>query len=209
MPTELPIAIENAPILAAVRAARAARRSTGVVLARGLGCCLLVTLAAQVRVPVPGTEVPMTLQLLAVLLTGLSLSPREAAGTLSAYLILGAAGLPVFSPGSTGLFGPTAGYLVGFIPAAWAVSLVRGPRCGGVSRFLGAGALGVAVVFSCGVGWRLAWLNGDWRLALQTGLFPFALKAVIELGLAVALAVAVRRWHQRRSDGKGVSGQVE
>jgi biotin transport system substrate-specific component len=209
MPTELPIANENAPLLAAARAAHAARRSTGVVLARGLGCCLLVTLAAQVRVPVPGTEVPMTLQLLAVVLTGLSLSPREAAAALSTYLILGAAGLPVFSPGSTGLFGPTAGYLVGFIPAAWAVSLVRGPRGEAVSRLLGAGAVGVAVVFSCGVGWRLAWLNGDWRLALQTGLFPFALKAVVELGLAVALAVTVRRWHELRSGGKGVSGQVE
>jgi len=209
MPTELAIANENAPLLAAARAAHAARRSTGVVLARGLGCCLLVTLAAQVRVPVPGTEVPMTLQLLAVVLTGLSLSPREAVAALSTYLILGAAGLPVFSPGSTGLFGPTAGYLVGFIPAAWAVSLVRGPRCEAVSRLLGAGAVGVAVVFSCGVGWRLAWLNGDWRLALQTGLFPFALKAVVELGLAAALAVTVRRWHERRSGGKGVSGQVE
>jgi biotin transporter BioY len=78
-----------------------------------------------------------------------------------------------------------------------------------VSRLLGAGAVGVAVVFSCGVGWRLAWLDGDWRLALQTGLFPFALKAVVELGLAVALAVMVRRWHERRSGGKGVSGHVE
>jgi biotin transport system substrate-specific component len=209
MPTELPIAVENAPILATARAARAARRSTGVVLARGLGCCLLVTLAAQVRVPVPGTEVPMTLQLLAVLLTGLSLSPREAAAALSTYLILGAAGLPVFSLGSTGLFGPTAGYLVGFIPAAWAVSLVRGPRCVAVSRLLGAGAMGVAVVFSCGVGWLLVWLKGDWRLALQTGLFPFALTAVVELGLAVALAVTVGRWRERRSGGKGVSGYVE
>ena len=180
-----------------------------LVLARIFGFCLLVTLAAQVRVPVPGTEVPMTLQLLAVLLTGLSLSPKEAAAVLSIYLAVGTLGLPVFSPGSTGLVGPTGGYLVGFIPAAWVMSTLRGQRRGTVARLLGAGAIGVAVVFFCGIGWRLAWLNGDWRLALQTGLFPFALKAMVELGLAAALAVTVRGWQERRGVGDGVSEHLQ
>ena len=164
-----------------------------------LGFFLLVTLAAQVRIPVPGTEVPMTLQLLGVLLAGLLLSPNQAAAALSTYLVLGTAGLPVFSPGSTGLWGPTGGYLVGFIPAAWLMSVLRGRGDSSVSRLFGAGTVGVVVIFVCGIGWRIAWLAGDWRLALQTGLLPFVLKAMAELCLAVALVLSVRRWQGRRS----------
>ena len=205
MPNQIPTAVEATAALTTAPLAHAARRPTVLVLVRVFGFCLLVTLAAQVRVPVPGTEVPMTPKLLAVLLTGLSLSPKEAAAVLSTYLILGTLGLPVFSPGSTGLVGPTGGYLIGFIPAAWVMSTLRGQRRGTVARLLIAGAIGVAVVFFCGIGWRWTWLGGDWRLALQTGLFPFALKAAVELGLAVALAVTVRGWQERRSMGEGVS----
>jgi len=168
------------------------------------GFFLLVTLAAQVRIPVPGTEVPMTLQLLGVLLAGLLLPPSQAAAALSAYLILGTAGVPVFSPGSTGLGGPTGGYLVGFIPAAWLMSVLRGRADAGVSRIIWAGTVGVAVVFVCGIGWRIAWLAGDWRLALQTGLLPFALKAMVELCLAVALVLSIRR-----CQGRGDTNPVE
>ena len=201
----------NAPTLADVssfpataRAERATRQSTAMIFGSVLGFFLLVTLAAQVRVPVPGTEVPMTLQLLGVLLAGLLLSPNQAAAALSTYLFLGTAGLPVFSPGSTGLWGPTGGYLVGFIPAAWLMSVLRGRGDTGVSRLFGAGAVGVVVVFVCGIGWRIAWLAGDWRLALQTGLLPFVLKAMAELCLAVALVLSIRRWQGRRG-GTNVS----
>lgn len=157
-----------------------------------LGFFLLVTLAAQVRVPVPRTDVPMTLQLLGVLLAGLLLSPNQSAAALSTYLVLGTAGLPVFSPGSTGLWGPTGGYLVGFIPAAWLMGFLRGRGDSAVSRLFVAGAVGVMVVFVCGIGWRIAWLAGDWRLALQTGLLPFAIKAMVELCLAVTLVRSIR-----------------
>src|SRR3990170_493846 len=100
MPNEPQPAVGTAPILATALAAQSVRRSTAGVVARVLGFCFLAAVAAQVRVPVPGTEVPMTLQLLAVLVTGLTLSPTVAAAALSAYLLLGTAGLPVFSPGS-------------------------------------------------------------------------------------------------------------
>lgn len=164
-----------------------------------LGALILVTLAAKVAVPVPGTDVPMTLQLLAVLVIGLSLSPTHSVAALSAYLVLGSAGLPVFSPWSTGLWGPTGGYLVGFIPAAWLMGILCGRGNSGAWRMLVAGAAGIALVFVCGVGWRIAWLAGDWRMAFQTGLIPFAVKATLELCLAVTLVMTVRRWRERRS----------
>ncbi len=200
MPSNTPPVTADPSILAIASTARATRQPAAVIFGSVLGFSLLVALSAQVRVPVPGTEVPMTLQLLVVLLAGLLLSSNQSLAALSTYLIVGTTGLTVFSPGSSGLMGPTGGYLVGFIPAAWLIGVLRGRGCVGVSRLFVAGFVGIVVVFVCGIGWRMVWLGGDWRLALQTGLFPFAIKAMVELCLAVAVVLSIRCWQGRRRD---------
>jgi len=204
MHSNAPTVARDSSIVATACASRTTLQSTAVSLATVLGFVLLVALGAQVRVPVPGTEVPMTLQLLGVLLAGLLSTSTRAALGLSTYLLLGIVGLPVFSPGSGGIWGPTGGYLVGFIPAAWIVGLLGSRGAASVGRLFGSGAIGVVVVFICGTGWRIAWLAGDWRLALQTGLLPFILKAAVELCLAVTLVVSIRCW-QERCGGADVS----
>ena len=83
-----------------------------------------VAVCAHVVLPLNFTPVPLTLQTFAVVLLGLLLSPRLAAGTLAAYLAEGALGLPVFSPvpvivgGMAHLLGPTGGYLLAYPAAA-------------------------------------------------------------------------------------------
>ncbi len=202
-----PTVANDSSIPATIRSLQATRQTAAVTVGLVLGLLLLMTLAAQVRIPVPGTEVPMTLQLLVVLTAGLLLTPNQSAAGLSSYVLLGTAGLPVLSPGSAGLWGPTGGYLVGFIPAAWLMGILRGRNDSGVSRLLAAGSVGVVVVFVCGIGWRMIWLGGDWRLALQTGLLPFALKAIVELCLAVAVVLTIHRCRKPCS-GMNVSGCV-
>ena len=165
-----------------------------------VGFMLLTSVAAQVRVPVPGTDVPMTLQLLAVLLTGLALTPSRAAGAMLLYLACGVAGFPVFTPHSAGLAGPTAGYLIGFVFGACLVAALKGERDAGFLRLLAAGGMGVVTVFSFGVAWRIALaglFGGDALLAALTGLLPFGTKAVEELFLAVTLAWLVRDCRRR------------
>jgi len=154
--------------------------------------CLLVCLGAQVRMPIPGTDVPLTLQLLAVLLTGFALTPARATTAVLLYLLGGAAGLPVFAPGSAGLIGPTGGYIVGFVAAALLVSVLKGGGEAGFARLLAAGAVGTVAVFAVGVGWRVVWFGGDARFAVVTGLTPFVVKAVVELLFAVILVSMVR-----------------
>ena len=92
-------------------------RLTQVLLV--LGGSLFIALAAQVSVPM--FPVPMTLQTLAVLIVGLSFGSRLGAATLLAYLAEGAMGLPVFAKAMNGaaFFGPTAGFLIGFVGLAW------------------------------------------------------------------------------------------
>ncbi len=105
-----------------------------------------MTLGAQIRVPVPGSEVPMTLQLLAVLLAGFALPPSHAVGGMLLYLACGTVGFPVFVPGSMGLLGPTGGYIVGFVVAVWLVSALKGGPRASVFRLLVVGAAAAAVV---------------------------------------------------------------
>lgn len=79
-----------------------------------------IALSAQIAVPM--YPVPMTLQTLAILIVGLTYGARLGAVTLLAYLVEGAAGLPVFANGNAGLAymtGPTGGFLLGFVIMAF------------------------------------------------------------------------------------------
>lgn len=164
-----------------------------VPVVRILACCILVSIGAHVRVPLPSTDVPMTLQGLAVLISGLVLTPGQSVAAMLLYLASGAAGLPVFAPGSFGLLGPSGGYLVGFVIAAPLVSVIAGGRTVGFARFLAAGAIGQASIFLMGVGWRTVLSGGDVVLAIATGFLPFVPKAVLIAFLAATAVACVRR----------------
>src|SRR6266705_5296270 len=108
------------------------RSTLGIRLGAVVIGAVLVALAAQVSVPLPGTPVPMTLQPMAVLLVGGLLGARLGALSMILYLAMGAAGLPVFTPtvpllGVARLLGPTGGYLLAYPVAAWAVGWLADP----------------------------------------------------------------------------------
>jgi biotin transport system substrate-specific component len=154
-----------------------------------LAGALAVAAAAQVSIPVPGTPVPMTLQPLAVLVAGGLLGPRLGALSMVAYLAMGAAGLPVFTPGGlpgiARLFGPTGGYLLAY-PAAAAVAGMLARRVG--KRWPFAAALaGIAVIHGGGAA-QLAIITGSAEAAFAAGVLPFLAKDlanVVVAGLAI------------------------
>lgn len=155
---------------------------------------LAITVAAQVRIPVPGTDVPMTLQLLAVLLAGFAMSPGRAVAAVLLYLACGASGLPVFA-GPGGLFGATGGYLFGFVLAAFLVSLLKGDGNARFGRILSVALLGTGAVFTLGLAWRVGLagiVGGDVVLALSTGAVPFVVKGAIETLLVASMVSATR-----------------
>jgi biotin transport system substrate-specific component len=154
--------------------------------------CLLIAVGAQVRIPLPMTPVPMTLQWPAVLLVGFVLSPSRALAATGLYLLCGAAGAPFFAPGSLGIWGPTGGYLVGFVVGAWVISLARGAGEVSTPRLVVAGAAGTVVLFALGLSGEVLWF-GPVGLgpAITAGVIPFVPKAIVELALVVTL---VRSW---------------
>ncbi|PIP18939.1 MAG: BioY family transporter [Candidatus Omnitrophica bacterium CG08_land_8_20_14_0_20_41_16] len=82
---------------------------------------ILTALGAFVRIPLPFTPVPITLQTFFVLLCGAFLGSGLGALAQLSYIFLGILGIPLFSGTGSGLFylfGPTAGYLFGFVLAS-------------------------------------------------------------------------------------------
>jgi biotin transport system substrate-specific component len=166
------------------------------VVIRVLAATLALAISAQIAVPLPFTPVPMTLQTLALFVVAYALSWRESASTVLLYLGLGTIGAPVFAGFSSGLslFGPTGGYLMGFLPAAVFVSLLRPnlkkPSNSPVLSTLGRAFLFfVASFFILGLGaLQLSFfINSNFVQAIKLGVLPFLLGDVVKvLGAAVA-----------------------
>ena len=151
---------------------------------------ILVALAAQVSIPLPGTPVPMTLQPMAVLLVGGLLGGRLGALSMILYLAMGAAGLPVFTPtvplfGVARLLGPTGGYLLAYPVAAWAVGAVvaEGSRVWRVA----CGVLAGLVLIHLGGLAQPAIRTGNVSAAARFGTIPFLLGDLLKLAILVPI----------------------
>lgn len=160
---------------------------------------LVVALLAQVRIPLPFTPVPLTGQTLGVLLVAAALGSRRGAAALALYLVEGLAGLPVFAGGSLGLarlMGPTGGYLIGFIAAAYLVgSLAEKSWDRRWDRVALMFVLGQAVIYLFGAGF-LATVTGISQ-AWVAGIAPFLLGDVLKAAAAAALLPAAWKWLDR------------
>jgi biotin transport system substrate-specific component len=104
------------------------RRLRFSLLKTGMFALLLWAASAAGAIPIPGTPVPITLQTFVVMLAALTLNWKEAAGAVGAYLAAGAMGAPVFAGGTStmALVGPSAGFLIGFLPGVIIAALLKG-----------------------------------------------------------------------------------
>lgn len=179
-------------------------RWEGSLLARAgvaLAGALLVGIGAQIDVPM--YPVPVSLQTFAVSIVGLLCAPTLAAATLLVYLALGAAGLPVFAGGGSGLdalWGPTAGYLWGFVGMAWLTARLVG-RWGrqGFGRLFLAALLPSFLLLVPGVLWLAVATPLTLAEAVASGAAPFVVGKLVKTALAVAAARLIwselgRRW---------------
>ena len=148
---------------------------------------LLITLSSYITVPL--YPVPITAQTLVVLLIGLSFGPQLSFLTLSLYLFQGAIGLPVFAGGAGGLpalFGPTGGYLFGFVAAATLLGLLarRGFGKNFVTTII-AMLAGNAVIYLFGVSWLANFIGIE--NALKHGILPFLYGDALKIFVATAI----------------------
>ncbi len=149
----------------------------------------ILSVAAFVAIPVG--SVPFTLQVYVVLLAGMTLGPRLGVLSVTAYLILGLFA-PVYAGGASGLgalFGPTGGYLFGFLGAALITGLMAGRGEGTMPRLLAAGLAGLVPIYALGATWLAIQLGLTPSQAVLTGVAPFVWLDVLK---AVAAALTAR-----------------
>ena len=148
-------------------------------------------LAISSKVQIPLTPVPVTLQTLVLLVMSMFLGWRGAVGATSLYLFQGAIGLPVFAHGGGFiiLFGPTGGYLFGFLIASLVVGYLaeKGWDKSVVLTFTSM-TIGTLIIYLFGVIW-LSYLK-DLNTALVFGLLPFITPDILKICLGTCLVSA-------------------
>lgn len=167
-----------------------ARLSWAVFLAViGVG---FIALTAQIRIPVPGSPVPITGSTLGVLLVAAAYGSRMGSATVGAYLAAGVAGAPIFQAGGSGMAainGATGGYLVGFLAAAWIVGELAENRWDRVPWMaVLAMIIGNIVIYACGVT-HLSGIVG-WDRVWALGVAPFLIGDAIKIALAAGVLPA-------------------
>lgn len=154
------------------------------------GTALIVAMATM-TIPLPFTPVPITMSTFAVMAAGAVLGSSRGAASAVLYLVLGAAGAPVFSSGQSGIAFPTFGYIVGFVVAALVVGQLarhRADRRVGTSLLLG--AIGTISIYAFGVPWLAVSLGVGLDRALVLGVVPFLVGDAVKVAVLSALLPA-------------------
>jgi biotin transport system substrate-specific component len=156
---------------------------------RIIGCSIFVILTAigaYIRIPLFFTPVPITLQTFVVLLSGAVLGRRLGPLSQAVYVAAGAFGLPVFQGygyGVSHIFGPTGGYLFGFVAASFIAGYLAKDRTAekGMTKIFLTMITALAVIYFFGVAWLKLFLGTSLSSALILGLYPFIPGEVVKV----------------------------
>ncbi len=151
---------------------------------------VMTALSAFVRIPLPFTPVPITLQTFFVLLSGAVLGSQLGAISQLTYLFLGIYGVPVFSlatPSGLFLIGPTAGYLIGFIFAPVVVGRALKICGNNWLRVFAIFYLADFILLGCGSLWLSLVYKLSFGQAFLQGFLPFAIVDLFKVSLATGL----------------------
>lgn len=150
---------------------------------------MAATIGAGAYLIVPIGPVPVSMQPFFVFLAGFILGPKRGAMAVGLYLVAGAIGLPVFSGGKSGLghlFGPTGGYLFGFVLSAWICGLgKRGETVIPWIKGLAFGSAALISVYIVGATWLKFALSLDLYKTWLIGVVPFIPWDGVKVGLAL------------------------
>jgi len=159
--------------------------------ASSLAFAVLLGFSALVKIPIPGTPVPLTLQTF-VLLAGAGILGRfYALEMVGWYLALGLAGAPFFIEGSglAHIIGPSGGYLLGFMIAAGIVGFAPTKKFGSVAKAVTYIAATLSI-YIAGVTHLKLVSGSSWNMAIAMGAYPFIAGDIIK---AIAASIGVSK----------------
>ena len=156
-------------------------------------------LLAGIRIPLPFTPIPLTGQVLGVLLAGLFLEGSFAGLSQALYLFIGLSGIPWFSGWSSLSFAtfavnPTSGYLIGFIPAAFLIGKLEhnGSRMN-LLQHVAAFFSGILVLYFCGAVHLATILHTGFQRTLVLAVYPFIFFDFLKALLSASFVSAFRK----------------
>lgn len=148
----------------------------------------LTALGARVRIPLPFSPVPITSQVFFVLFSGALLGKEGGALSQLLYLALGSMGLPFFASGAGALylFGPTGGYLVGFVVASYIAGCLIKPNTRPLFVFFSL-LIALLVIYLLGVFHLSLVLHIGLRKSIEMGMLPFLGVDIVKILLILPL----------------------
>jgi len=174
--------------------------STGLLVRIALAALFAALIAAGTFIALPIGPVPIVLQNLFALLSGLILGPLWGAAAVGLYLLGGILNLPIFAGGSGGIArfaGPTGGYLPGYLLAAITAGLIAGRPAANsriaLPRLIAAVTVGLLVVYIPGVAWLKISRRLGWARAIAAGFLPFIIGDILKGIVAVLITPRLRR----------------
>lgn len=169
-------------------------QTLNIVFGRLLGVCaftVLMCFSALIKIPLPFTPVPVTLQTLVVFLAGALLGPSLAVCAIGLYIGMGLFGIPLFANMGGGipyLFGPTGGYLFGFLIAAWLIgNLTPLNREKNIFVFYAITLAGMLAIYSFGGLWLKVGYGWNFNQIFFLGVAPFFIPDTFKAFIAAAI----------------------
>ncbi len=164
-----------------------------------IGFNLILVATAYISFNLPFSPVPITGQTFGVLLIAMALGRVRAVGVVTAYLLEGIAGIPVFAGGTAGLpiiLGPTGGYLIGFLAGAYVIGGLadKGWDKSYLKSIL-AMIIGSAIIFAFGLAGLAMFVPAN--VLLTMGLYPFLPGSVVKITLAAVILPSIWKFVKR------------
>lgn len=153
----------------------------------------LIAIGAFIAIPIG--PVPIVLQNMFVLLAAIILGPVWGVACVAIYLLIGLAGLPVFAGGTSGigkLFGPTGGYLLGYLPAVFVTAWISKGLGKKMPADIIAMLMGSLIVYGAGVPWLKVATAMTFEKAVAVGMVPFLIGDALKIIAAAFIAKSLR-----------------
>ncbi len=158
----------------------------------------LTCVLSQLAVPIG--PVPVNLATLSVLCSGLMLGAKKGALSQAVYVLLGAAGIPVFAMFTGGMgivFGPTGGFIAGYIAAAWVSGFIAQKKRGSLANLVAAASAGAAACLLLGSLYYAFSCNRPLSETLLVCVVPFLPGEALKIAVASVIAHRTRNISQR------------
>ena len=164
---------------------------------------VFLAVMAQISIPIPGSPVPLTGQTLGVLLLGTAYGAGLGFSTIAFYLLIGMAGAPIFSSGTSGIeriVGPTGGYLVGMLISSLVLGTLAGRKWDQkIKTVIPTMIIGNSIIFAIGLLWLHQYTGQTWLWTFDKGFTPFIFGEIIKIAIASTALPAVWKYVAKRS----------